>query len=188
MIAECHPCLLQVIDISEQLSRLVARINLVVAMDRLGIIGSGGTLPWSLPADLRWFKAVTMGHPLVMGRRTHESIGRALPGRRNIVVSRSLTRAPAGIELATSFEAAVRLAGEVPEIMVIGGAELYVSALRLATRIFLTEVHAAVAGDVTFPSFERAAWRETAREFHGRDARHAYDYSFVVLERCGTAF
>jgi len=160
------------------------RVSLVVAMDRQRVIGVAGGLPWHLPADLRHFRAITMGKPIVMGRRTYESINRALPGRRNIVVSRNRQwRAPPGCEVAHSLEHALDLAGSADEVMIIGGAALYRAALERAQRIYLTEVHAEVGGDVHFPPIPAGQWRETERVEHPADNRNAYPCSFVVLER-----
>lgn len=160
------------------------RISLVVAMDRMRAIGAGGTLPWHLPADLRHFREITMGKPIIMGRRTHDSIGRALPGRRNIVVTRNREwPAPAGCEVAHSLEEALALAGAASEVMVIGGAALYRCALPLAQRIYLTEVQAEVGGDVHFPPLDAGAWRETARVQRAADERNPYPCSFVILDR-----
>jgi dihydrofolate reductase len=161
-------------------------VALVVAMDRAGLIGANGALPWYLPADLHRFRAITAGHPIVMGRRTHESIGGPLPERHNIVVTRAPGYAAAGCtivsDLAAAYAAARRDTGD-REIMIIGGAALYREALPDATRIYLTEVHATLPGDVHFPRFDRSEWREISREDHGPDARNAHGYSFVVLER-----
>lgn len=160
---------------------MALRINIVVALASNGVIGRDGGLPWHLSGDLRRFREITWGHPIVMGRRTHESIGRVLPGRPNIVVSRNPDCAAAGCIVVPTFAAALAAAGAVPEIMIVGGAALYAAALPDCTRLFLTEVHAAVAGDVRFPDFDRSAWRETSREVHRGEGE--YDYSFVVLER-----
>jgi dihydrofolate reductase len=118
-----------------------------------------------------------------MGRRTHESIGRPLPGRLNIVVTRSPAYKPPGVEVVHSLAAAFAAAGEVPEIMVIGGATLYADTLPGATRLYLTEVHARVAGDTWFPAFDRGLWREIARAAHPATARDPWPFSFLVLER-----
>lgn len=158
-------------------------LGLIVAMDRRGIIGRDGGLPWHLPADLRRFKAITMGKPIIMGRRTYESIGRPLPGRRNIVVSRTAGYSAPGCETVSSFEAALARVADVAEVFVVGGVALYRAALSQVRRIYLTEVHAEVEGETVFPPFDRTAFRELAREEHRADTRHAYDYSFVVLER-----
>lgn len=160
------------------------RISLVVAMDRTRAIGAGGTLPWHLPADLRHFRDITMGKPIIMGRRTHDSIGRALPGRRNIVVTRNRDwPVPKGCEAAHSLEEALTLAGDAAEVMVIGGAALYRCALPLAQRIYLTEVHTEVGGDVHFPPLDPQEWRESARVQRAADERNPYPCSFVILER-----
>lgn len=159
------------------------RINIVVAKSDNDVIGRDGDLPWRLSADLRHFKATTLGHPLVMGRKTHESIGRPLPGRLNIVVTRQADYPAAGCRLAASLDEALDVAHPATEIMVIGGASLYAAALPRAERIFLTEVHAQISGDTHFPPLDRDDWRELARERHEADEANDYDYSFVVLER-----
>lgn len=159
------------------------RINLVVAMATNRVIGRDGALPWHLPADLGRFREITLGHPIIMGRVTHRSIGRVLPGRLNIVVTGDPTAVLPGGVAVTGFDAALAAAAPAPEVMVIGGDALYRAAFPRAHRIYLTEVHAELAGDVTFPMFALDSWREIAREDHPADARHAYPYSFVVLER-----
>jgi dihydrofolate reductase len=159
------------------------KLSLVVAMARNGVIGRDGGLPWQLPADLKRFRAITMGKPIVMGRRTHESIGRALPGRRNIVLSREPTYQAADCEVFVSLDAALAALSSEAEVMIIGGAVLYAEALPRAARLYLTEVDAELAGDVHFPDFDPAAWHELERDAHGSDASHRYRYSFVVLER-----
>jgi dihydrofolate reductase len=157
-------------------------VSLVAAVAANGVIGRDGDLPWRIPADLRHFKAVTMGKPVIMGRRTWQSIGRPLPGRRNIVISRDPAFAAAGAEVVASLEAALAAAADANEAMVIGGGEVYAAALPRADRLYLTEVHLAVDGDVHFPKIDRAAWRETAREDHpAADGNPAF--SFVTLER-----
>ena len=160
-----------------------APIVLVVAVADNGVIGRGGTLPWHLPEDLKFFKAVTMGKPLLMGRRTFESIGKPLPGRRNLVLTRGASEYPAGVEVVASIDAALSLLPEIPELCVIGGAALFAQTLPVAQRLYLTEVHGAVEGDVHFPPWNRADWRETQRREHPADARHRYAMSFVTLER-----
>jgi dihydrofolate reductase len=158
-------------------------ISIIVAMDRSGVIGKDGVLPWHLSDDLRRFKRITLGKPIVMGRRTYESIGRPLPGRTNIVVTRrSDYRAP-GCLIAASLDDAIRKADGAEELMVIGGAALYGDALGRAERIYLTEVDAEIGGDVRFPEFDRSGWCELSREHHPADERHDYGFSFVVLER-----
>lgn len=155
------------------------RLSIVVAMSRNRVIGRGGRLPWHIPEDLRRFKALTMGHALIMGRRTHESIGRPLPGRRNIVLSRSAVALP-GCEVAGSLPEALRLARTTdPEPFVIGGAEVFREAMPLATRLHLTRIDRDVDGDVSFPGLDPSQWREVSRE----SAATERDVVFVVLER-----
>jgi len=162
-----------------------ARVTLVVARADNGVIGHAGGLPWRLPEDLRRFKAATLGKPVVMGRKTFESIGRALPGRRNIVLTRSASFRPADPEVCvvTTWSAARAAASEVEEIMVIGGAEIYALTLPEATRVLLTEVHGAPAGDAFLPAFDPAVWHEQSRERYAADERNAFDMSFVDLQR-----
>ena len=161
------------------------RITLVVAAAENGVIGRSGTLPWHLPADLRHFKSVTMGKPVVMGRKTWESIGRPLPGRTNIVLTGQLGYEASGAVVAHSFEEALAAAAErdADEVMVIGGAAVYAAALPRADRILLTRVHAVVDGDVFFPTMADEEWEVLAAERHPPDERHAFGYSFLELAR-----
>lgn len=163
-------------------------VSLIVAAAENGVIGRQGQLPWRLPADLQHFKALTLGHPLVMGRRTFDSIGRALPGRPNLVLtSRAGWRAPAGVLVAHSLPEALALAVAQPggeEICVIGGGEIYRQALPAADVVHLTEVHTTVPdGDAFFPTLSPTEWREETRQRHPADERHAVAYSFVTLRR-----
>jgi dihydrofolate reductase len=162
-----------------------APIALVVAVADNGVIGQRGALPWHLPDDLKRFKALTLGKPILMGRRTFTSIGRALPGRRNLVLTRMphATTSPAGIEYVHSLDEARALTAGAEELCVIGGAELYALSLPLARRIYLTRVHARPSGDVTLVLPDLSAWRELERLEHLSDARHAYAMTFVTLER-----
>jgi dihydrofolate reductase len=161
------------------------RVSLVVAMAENNVIGKDGGLPWHIPADLMHFKAVTMGKPIVMGRRTYESIGRPLPGRLNIVVTRDPSRRWDGVEVVQSLPAALERAAAhgADEIMVIGGGDLYRAALPLAQRIYLTRVHEAVEGDTVFPDLDPAEWREDSCD--RRDDIHRVPVSFEILERIG---
>ncbi|MCC6709786.1 MAG: type 3 dihydrofolate reductase [Gammaproteobacteria bacterium] len=159
------------------------KLALVVAMARNGVIGREGTLPWHLPADLQRFRAITMGKPIVMGRRTHESIGRPLPGRRNIILSSAPDYVAAGCEVFASLDAALTALAAVDEVMIVGGAALYAEALPRAARLYLTDVEATLDGDVFFPAFDRAQWREVAHEPHDADERNEHAYCFRVLER-----
>jgi dihydrofolate reductase len=158
-------------------------VSLVIATDRRGVIGRDGRLPWHLPADLRHFKALTMGKPIVMGRRTWDSLGRPLPGRHNIVVTRQRGLMLEAATVVDSLDEALAAAGAVPEVCVIGGAEIYGQALPLADVVHLTLVEADVDGDTYLPPLDPGEWRETARESHTADERHAWPYSFVTLER-----
>ncbi len=161
------------------------QLAIVVAVADNGVIGRNGDLPWHLPDDLQHFKKLTMGKPIVMGRRTHESIGRALPGRRNLVVSRSAADNPVAgaVEWVRSLDEAMERCAEAPELCVIGGAALYASALPRAHMLHLTRVHARPVGDVYFPELAVAQWREIDRVEHAADERHAYAMSFVTLQR-----
>jgi dihydrofolate reductase len=161
----------------------VTIVALVVAVADNGTIGRDGALPWHLPDDLRRFKTITMGAPVVMGRRTYESIGRPLPGRHNIVVSRNPAWHAEGVTAVRDLPAALAAAGDAPQVMIIGGAALYAEALPLAQRIYLTRVHAAVDGDVRFPPLQPRDWRVASSERRAADARHAYPMTFEVLER-----
>jgi dihydrofolate reductase len=161
----------------------VTLLSLVVAIADNGVIGREGGLPWHLPDDLRHFKAVTLGKPVLMGRRTFESIGRALPGRRNLMLSRGATPAVPGVECVATLAEALQRCAPAEELCVIGGAGVYAAALPLATRIHLTRVHASPAGDVHFPQIDWATWRETLRSEHAADERHAHAMSFITLER-----
>jgi dihydrofolate reductase len=164
-------------------------IAIVVAVALNQVIGRDGELPWHLPDDLRHFRALTLGKPILMGRRTFESIGRALPGRRNLVLS---SRSPGSIvppdvEYVKSLDQAQGVCAGLPELCVIGGAMLYVAALPRTTRIHLTQVHANLGGDVHFPLLDMSEWQETARVEHSADERHAFAMSFITLERVARA-
>lgn len=157
--------------------------SLVVAVARNGVIGRDNQLPWRLPDDLAYFKRVTMGHPVIMGRRTHESIGKPLGGRRNIVVTRNANYEAPGCIVVNSLHAAWEAAGEADEACVIGGTSLFEETLPVADRIHLTEVQAEVDGDTYFPPFDRGEWSEHEVMRHAADGRHAYPFRIVVLER-----
>lgn len=157
--------------------------SLVVAMARNRVIGRDNRLPWRLPADLAYFKRVTMGHPVIMGRRTWESIGKALPGRLNIVVSRNPEYRAPGATVVGALSEAWKVAGEAEEAHVIGGTSLFAEALPEADRIHLTEVQAEVEGDTWFPEFDRTQWCEHVIATQPRDERHEHPFRIVVLER-----
>jgi dihydrofolate reductase len=158
-------------------------ITFIVAVADNGVIGRDNTLPWHLPEDLRRFKRLTLGKPVLMGRRTHESIGKPLPGRHNIVVTRDPNYHAGGVTVAHGIEAALAAAGDAPEIMVIGGAELFQALLPRAGRLHLTRVHGEVAGDVYWPALDTREWRVVERERHEADDRHAWPMTFEVWEK-----
>ncbi len=158
-------------------------VSLIVAMDRNHVIGHHGKLPWHISADLKNFKAITMGKPIIMGRKTHESIGRPLPGRENTVVTRDRNYKAEGCTVLHSLDEVFKKFKNHEEIMIMGGADLYKQTLAKANRIYLTEVHAEVAGDTYFPEFDRETWDETSRQDFRSDTKNDHDYSFVILER-----
>jgi dihydrofolate reductase len=159
------------------------RVSLIVAMARNRVIGINNTLPWHLPADLKHFKALTMGHHIVMGRKTYESIGKPLPGRTSVVVTRNADYAQPGVIVVNSLEAAIAACGDDAEIFVIGGAELYRQAIVLADRIYLTEIDADISGDAHFTELDRNLWLETERISHAPDEKNLHPYQFVVYDR-----
>lgn len=163
----------------------VPRLTLVVAMADNGVIGRAGGLPWRLSADLRRFRQLTLGKPVVMGRKTWESLGKPLPGRHNIVVTRREDFRPADpqVSVVHDLDAAIAAAGAVEDVMIIGGAEIYALALPQASWIECTRVHATVDGDTFFPAFDDQAWQEVARESHPADERNDHPMSFVTLQR-----
>lgn len=154
----------------------------LVAMADNGVIGRDNGLPWHLPDDLRRFKALTMGHAILMGRRTFESIGHALPGRKNLVLTRNTAWRAAGCEVVGTPAAALDAAGS-SELFVIGGAEVFSAFWPQVRRLELTEVHGNIEGDTRLDGFDRRYWREIFREEHAADERHAWPFSFVTLER-----
>jgi dihydrofolate reductase len=156
-------------------------VSLLVAVARNRVIGRDNGLPWHLPDDLKRFKTLTLGHAVVMGRRTYESIGRPLPGRENIVVTRQAGYAAPGCRVAHSLEAALSAAAGAKRVFVIGGADIFALALPLATRLDMTEIDADIEGDVAFPVWDRSEWREVSRE-PGAGAQ-GLRYDFVVYER-----
>jgi dihydrofolate reductase len=159
-------------------------VALLVAAAENDVIGSPGTmLPWHLGADLVRFKQLTMGHPIIMGRKTFDSIGRALPGRLNIVISRDQTLRPEGVTVVSSLEKALQLASSQDDLVfVIGGGQIFEQALPLADIIYLTRVHAAPQGDVTF-TYDPSQWHERSREDHPADQRNEHPYSFITLTK-----
>lgn len=158
-------------------------LSIIVAVADNGVIGNGNQLPWRLPDDLKRFKALSLGKPIVMGRKTFDSIGRPLPGRLNIVISRQPGLEIPGCTVVTSIDAALAAAQPAPEIVIMGGADIYRQALPQVQVIHLTRVHARIAGDVVFPRLQEQEWREVAKEYHPADERHAHAFTFSTLER-----
>jgi dihydrofolate reductase len=158
-------------------------ITLIVAMAENRVIGANNAMPWHLPDDLRRFRALTMGHPILMGRKTHEAIGRPLPGRRNLVMTRDATQSFPGCEVISCAEDAQRLCQDADALFVIGGAELYRLFLPLANRIELTIIHREFEGDTYFPEISADTWIEVAREQRPMDSTLGYAWSYLTLER-----
>lgn len=158
-------------------------LSAIVAVSENGVIGKENGLPWYLPAELAYFKKATMGHPIIMGRKTHESIGRALPGRLNIVITRNKSyRAADGPVVVGSLEEAIKAAGNVEEAFVIGGASIYQQAMPRLDRLYLTRVNTEIEGDKYF-RYDPKQWKQVFSEKHKADERNQYDYEFTVLER-----
>jgi len=157
------------------------RVYLVAALARNGVIGARGKLPWHLPEDLRHFKKLTLGHPVIMGRRTWESLGKPLPGRENIVISRKPGFAAPGASAAASIEGAIALCTGEPVAFVIGGAEIYAASLPLADGLLLTEIDKDYQGDTRFPDYDRKAWRTSQKETH--TSADGVRFDFVLYER-----
>lgn len=162
----------------------LSKISLIWAMNDERVIGIKNRLPWKLSADMKWFRQHTLGKPIIMGRKTYESFGsKALPDRTNIIISHRQDYQTKDAIVANSFEAAVEAAGDVNEIMVIGGASIYEQTLELADRLYMTLVHADVQGDAWFPVFDTDAWTEVHHEDHKADEKNQYPFSFVILEK-----
>ena len=168
------------------------RLALIVAMAENRVIGINNNLPWHLPNDLKYFKAITMGKPVIMGRKTHESIGRPLPGRSNIVISGDPGNEYDGCSAVASLTEAIELAENIAlidgasEAVVIGGAQIYAQTFAFAQRLYLTLVQAEVPGDTLFPEIDLAQWQVVSDEMHASDSRHAFAYRFVEYQRRGS--
>jgi dihydrofolate reductase len=159
---------------------MIPELSVIAAVARNGTIGHDNALPWHLPEDLKRFKALTMGHHIIMGRKTYESLGRLLPGRTTVIVSRNQAYAVEGAKVVNSLEQAIRACAGDEEIFVIGGAELYRKALPVAGRLYLTEIDEDFDGDAQFPEYPRSAWREIARERHVSSG--GLPFSYVTYE------
>ena len=159
------------------------KLSLIAAMADNRVIGIENRLPWNLPADMKWFRQHTLGKPVIMGRKTFESIGKALPQRTNIVVSRDKTFSAPDCLVVGDLATALEAVKEAEEAMVIGGASFYQQTLPLADRLYLTLIHADVEGDAWFPQIDFSKWREVQRQDHYADDKNDYDYSFLILEK-----
>lgn len=157
-------------------------ISLLVAMDQNRTIGKDNDLPWYLPADLKYFKKVTMGHPIVMGRKTYESIGKPLPGRENIIITRDHAYVVAGAKVVHTIQDAIDLAGN-EEVFVIGGAEIFKQILADSDRLYITEIEHEFDGDTYFPEINKNEWMVVSKEKGIKDEKNPYDYNFVVYEK-----
>lgn len=158
------------------------KISLIAAMTNDRVIGRDGGMPWHLPADLKWFKANTLGKPVIMGRRTYDTIGRPLPNRTNIVLTRQRDLTLEGCVVVHSLDEAISAAGEVEELMIIGGATLYEAALPMAQRMYLTMLDASIEGDTYFPEFTAGLWDWELVEDRPADEKNAHDMTFFVLD------
>lgn len=159
-------------------------ISLIWAMTDDRVIGIENRLPWKLPADMKWFRQHTLGKPVIMGRSTFESFGaKPLPDRKNIVISRNPDYQPAGAETAQSLDDALKKAGNVAEVMIIGGSSIYQQMLPRADRLYMTLIHADLEGDAWFPEFDQSLWVVQERHDNSADDKNPYDYSFTVLVR-----
>lgn len=165
------------------------KCSMIVAMSENRVIGINNKLPWYLPNDLKYFKQVTMGKPIIMGRKTYESIGKPLPGRANIVITRNTQWQAEGVKVAHSLEQAIALAEAISnidgqsEVMIIGGDQIYKACLPQVDRVYLTKVHAEVQGDAWFPEVDWSSWQEVGREDLQAEGANPYDYSFIVYDR-----
>jgi dihydrofolate reductase len=157
-------------------------VSMIAAMASNRVIGKENQMPWHLPADFSWFKRCTLGKPIIMGRKTYESIGRPLPGRQNIVISRNRDLHIEGVDIVDSLESALALVSHSEEVMVIGGGSIYQACLPLASRLYLTYIQSEIDGDTCFPDIG-PSWRESYREDYAKDEKNAYDMSFVILDK-----
>ncbi|WP_332397117.1 type 3 dihydrofolate reductase [Vibrio metschnikovii] len=157
-------------------------ISMIAAMANERVIGKDNQMPWHLPADFAWFKRCTIGKPVIMGRKTYQSIGRPLPGRHNIVISRDPELVIDGVDVVSSLDAALLKAGAVPEVMIIGGGSIYTECLPQANKLYITLIDAQFIGDTHFPNWG-TNWHECYREHYSADDKNAYSMDFIILER-----
>ncbi len=158
-------------------------LSMVVATANNRVIGKDNDMPWHLPADLAYFKKTTLGKPVIMGRKTYESIGRPLPGRQNIVISRDINYKAEGVETVTSVDAALALVSEVEEVMVIGGGAIYQHCLPAADRLYITHIEAEIEGDTQFPFYDTNIWKKVSSSIRLADDKNAYNLDFCVYEK-----
>ena len=158
-------------------------LSLIWAMDRNRLIGADNALPWKLPADMAWFRKNTMGKPILMGRKTYDSIGRPLPGRTNLILTRQQGLQVEGCTVVNTVEEVLAAVSDADEVMVMGGAEIYAQLFDQADRLYITEIDGEFEGDAWFPAFDRSRWQEISRESHTPDEKNAYAYAFIILER-----
>ena len=158
-------------------------ISLIAAMGKNRTIGNKGKLPWNLPADMKYFRDKTRGKPVIMGRKTYESIGKPLPDRKNIIITHDNEFKAENCTVVHSADEAIKAAGNVEEVMVIGGSQIYKEFLPKANKLYLTKIDAEFEGDTYFPKYKIEEWKEISYEEHERDAENEYDYGFIVLER-----
>jgi len=158
-------------------------VSLIVAMTRDGVIGRDNAMPWHLPDDLKHFKALTLGKPMLMGRKTFDSIGKPLPGRTSLVLTRDPQWRAAGVTVVRTLDDAFKAIAGAPELCVVGGSEVFRLTLPVAHRMHLTRIHANIPGDTRFPAFDESEWRESERTEHAMDARHEHPMTFSTLER-----
>lgn len=158
-------------------------LAIIVALSENNVVGIENRLPWKISADLRRVKALTMGHHILMGRKTHESIGKPLPGRTNVIISRNGNYSAEGCVIVNSLDAALELAKQDPEIFVFGGGEIFKQALPLVQKIYMTRVHTNIDGDTYFPELNPEEWQLTEEERHAADEKNEFDYSFLTYER-----
>ena len=161
----------------------MSSLSIIVAMAKNRTIGINNTLPWRIPADLQYFKKLTMGHHMIMGRKTYESIGKPLPGRTTVVVSRDVNLKIDGCVVAHSLQEAVAKCASDPQVFVVGGADIYKQALPLADTLHITEIQQDVTGDAWFPEFNPSEWSEVSRESHQQEAPQPLGYHFVEYRR-----